>query len=89
MFTCITRAQPTIALYARRKCSPPNKENQNIQKQIFEKGAQLCKERTNKNSILQAQLGTMGDNSSRFQDHPLKTVGAVFTRICYLCISKF
>jgi len=32
----------------------------------------------------------MGDNPSRFQDHPLKTVGGtVFTRICYICLSKY
>jgi len=32
----------------------------------------------------------MDDNPRRFQDHPLKTLGAaVFTRICYTCITKY
>ena len=32
----------------------------------------------------------MADNPRRFQDHPLKTVGGVvFTRTCYICISKY
>jgi len=35
-------------------------------------------------------LCTMGDNPRRFQDNPLKNVGGVvFTRICYICISKY
>ena len=29
------------------------------------------------------------DNPRNFQDHPQKTVGVVFTRICYICISKY
>ena len=33
------------------------------------------------NSSFNAQLRKMNDNP-RFQDHPLKTVGVVFTRIC-------
>jgi len=31
----------------------------------------------------------MGDNPTRFKDHPLKTVVVVFTRMCYICISKY
>jgi len=32
----------------------------------------------------------MGDNTKRFQDHPLKPLGEiVFTRICHICISKY
>jgi len=38
---------------------------------------------------LHAQLKTMGYTPRMFQDHPLKTVGVVFTRICYICISKY
>jgi len=34
-----------------------------------------------KKSSLNAQLCKMSDNPG-FQDHPLKTVGVVFTRIC-------
>ena len=31
----------------------------------------------------------MSDNTKWVQDYPLKTVGVVFTRICYICISKY
>ena len=35
-------------------------------------------------------LHTTQTNPSRFQDHPLKTVGGtVFTRMCYICLSKY
>ena len=34
----IQRVPPTGALYARRKRSPPNKENKNMHKQMLEKG---------------------------------------------------
>ena len=48
---------------------------------IFENGAYICKERTNKKASLYTQLRTMADNPRRFQDHPLKTVGGVlFTK---------
>ena len=37
-----------------------------------------------------AQLRTMGDNPTKFQHHPLKTVGeVVFTTISYISISKY
>ena len=42
------------------------------------------------NSSIYTQLRIMDDNPRSFQDHPLKTLGAaVFTRICYTCITKY
>jgi len=35
-----------------------------------------------KKSSFRTQLHTMGDNPRRFQDHPLKTVEAVFIKTC-------
>jgi len=46
-----------------------------ISKYLLRKG-QIKKNR------LHTELYTMADNPIRFQDHPLKTVGVVFTRIC-------
>ena len=38
---------------------------------------------------IQAKQLFMSDNTKLVQDHPLKTVEVVFTRICFICISKY
>ena len=49
----------------------------------------LEKENLNKSSLY-THLPTMGDDLGKFQDYPRKTVGGVvFTRIYYICISKY
>ena len=57
--------------------------------QIFEKKENPVRKKPKTKPSLYAQLQTMGDTSRIFQDHPLKTVGVVITRICYICISKY
>jgi len=43
-----------------------------------------------KNSSLHTQLHTIGDNPRRIQDLPLNPEGGVvFTKNCYICISKY
>ena len=47
--------------------------------QLLKKGRNSVRKGRIKKSILQAQLGTMGDNSSWLQNDPLKTVGIPLT----------
>ena len=47
--------------------------------QLLKKGRNSVRKGRIKKSILQAQLGTTGDTSRRFQNHPLKTVGIPLT----------
>ena len=71
-----TKAPLTGAFYARS--------------QYLKKGRNYVRIKRINRSSMYVHLRTMGDNPRRFQDHPLKTVGGVvFTRNCYICISKY
>jgi len=58
--------------------------------QIFKKGHNSVRKELINRSSLRVQLRTMGDKPRKFQDQPQKTVEeVVFTRICYILITKY